>query len=172
MHSSNWIIYWVPEIDMCPSSQGPRHSPFFSTKNHHIRMSTCLPKNNSFPASSAATSSHVIEVLKHGRVPLGRHFSPDEKMVPTRRWLWLCCLLAWSIDKTLESIFCGHNVKTFGWSWWRTRPRILHSQWSPETSHGPWTPYLDFLLRDREEREGGGASVIEATDNQFLSLTI
>lgn len=30
---------------------------------------------------------------------------------------------------------------------------------------GPGHLNLDFLLRDREEREGVGASVIEATDN-------
>lgn len=72
------IVYWVPEIDLCPSAMDLDTLPH--KKTHHIRMPTCSPKIDS-SASSAATSGHGIELLKHGRVPLGKGISH-----PMRRW--------------------------------------------------------------------------------------
>lgn len=78
------IIYWVPEIDLCPSAMDLDTLPPASLSlflSHHIRMPTCLPKIDSFPTSSAAPSGHGIELLKHGPVPLGKGISH-----PMGRW--------------------------------------------------------------------------------------
>lgn len=110
------IIYWVPEIDLCPSAMDLDTLPH--KKTHHIGMPTCSPKIDS-SASSAATSGHGIELLKHGRVLGKRNFSPDEKMVPARRWLWLFCLLEPRRDMKHEEVFFyDHVVKTLCWGWW------------------------------------------------------